>query len=244
MEHDDAPRGRVLTRRELVTLLGASSAALVSGAAFGAPWLLQHLSLPDCIARPQQTEGPYFSDERLNRSDIRSDPKSGAISAGVPLALGFVVSRMTRGRCEPLSGAQIDIWHCDALGNYSDVSDRRFDTVGQKFLRGYQVTDGAGHVAFQTIYPGWYPGRTVHVHFKVRVPAGAKRAAEFTSQLYFEDDLTDRVHARPPYSRKGQRTIQNADDGIFRQGGGQLVLAPRPVADGFDATFSLGLQLE
>lgn len=244
MDRDDSPIGRLLSRREVVALLGVSSAALATGAAFvphgrrpGSP------SFPSCVARPQQTEGPYFVDGRLNRSDIRSDPATGAVSPGVPLALSFLVSRITGGGCEPLPEAQVDVWQCDALGVYSDVSDPGFDTVGRKFLRGYQVTDPAGRAAFRTIYPGWYPGRTVHIHFKVRVPAASTRAAEFTSQLYFDDALTDRVHALPPYSGKGSRTVRNSGDRIFRRGGDHLLLGPEAVGDGYEATFSLGLQL-
>lgn len=245
MDGDDTPVGRLLTRREVVILLGMSGAAVAGGAAFGRPRQPRpSASLPSCVARPRQTEGPYFVDEHLHRSDIRSDPASGATSAGVPLTLSFLVSRMTAGGCEPLSKAQVDVWQCDAMGIYSDVLDPRFDTVGRKFLRGYQVTDSAGRAAFRTIYPGWYPGRTVHVHFKVRVPVSSRRSAEFTSQLYFDETVTDRVHALPPYSTRRQRTVRNTGDAIFLDGGDQLLVAPRAVADGYDATFSLGLQLD
>lgn len=244
MDGDDTTIGRLLTRREVVGLLGASTAALATGATL-VPNRRMPLppSLPSCVARPEQTEGPYFVDERLNRSDIRSDPSSGVVSPGVPLALSFVVSQITQAGCEPLPEAQVDVWQCDASGVYSDVSDPGFDTVGEKFLRGYQLTDQAGRAAFLTIYPGWYRGRTVHVHFKVRTPAASTRAAEFTSQIYFDDAVTDRVHALPPYSGKGQRTVRNTDDRIFRRGGNQLLLTPQAVGEGYEATFSLGLQL-
>ncbi|MGH7477333.1 MAG: intradiol ring-cleavage dioxygenase [Longimicrobiales bacterium] len=245
MDRDGAPVGRLLTRRELLALVGVSGAALAAGAAFLWPRRPRAAeAFPSCVARPEQTEGPYFVDERLNRSDIRSDPTSGAVSAGVPLALTFLVSRITRGSCEPLPAAQVDLWQCDAAGVYSDVADPGFDTVGQKFLRGYQLTDAQGQAVFRTVYPGWYAGRTVHLHFKVRVPASATNAAEFTSQLYFDDALTDRVHALPPYSAKGQRNRRNRDDGIFRRGGDQLLLAPQAVGEGYEASFSLGLQLD
>lgn len=242
MHRDDTPVGRVLTRRQAVALLGASGAAMATGAGF-TPARALGRSWPSCVARPEQTAGPYFVDERLNRSDIRSDPATGAVSAGVPLALSFLLSRITSAGCEPLPGAQIDVWHCDASGIYSDVRDPGFDTVGQKFLRGYQMTDGEGKAAFRTVYPGWYPGRTVHVHFKVRVSLGVASAAEFTSQLYFEDALSDRVFARAPYADRGGRRSRNADDGIFRRGGDQLLLEPRKAGDGYEATFALGLQL-
>lgn len=245
MDNDDAPVGRLLSRRDALALLGVSTAALAAAAALFPRRRLDAAGpLPSCIARPEQTEGPYFVDERLNRSDIRSDPSSGAVSEGVPLALTFAVSRIASGACEPLDGALVDVWQCDARGIYSDVRDPTFDTTGQKFLRGYQVTDAAGRASFLTIYPGWYPGRTVHIHFKVRVPGESNRASEFTSQLYFDDALTDRVHALAPYSAKSGRRVRNAGDGIFRRGGDQLLLDPQPADDGYAATFSLGLQLD
>lgn len=242
MDRDDVPVGRLLTRREMLALLGGSGAAVAGGMALFDPRRLTR-PLPSCVVRPEQTAGPYFVDEHLNRSDIRPDPASGAVSAGVPLALTFLISRVDRGTCEPLPGAQVDVWHCDALGVYSDVQDRGFDTRGQKFLWGYQVTDGRGHATFHTIYPGWYPGRAVHIHFTVRTPAGAARASEFTSQVYFDDALTDRVHAAPPYASKGAGRQPNAADGIFRRGGEQLMLAPETAGEGYAASFALGLKL-
>jgi protocatechuate 3,4-dioxygenase beta subunit len=91
-------------------------------------------ALPACIFRPELTEGPYFVDEELNRSDIRSDPATGAIKPGTPLALTFQVSQVANAVCSPLAGAKVDVWHCDALGVYSDVSDPIFNTTGQKSL--------------------------------------------------------------------------------------------------------------
>jgi protocatechuate 3,4-dioxygenase beta subunit len=194
--------------------------------------------------RAGQTEGPYFVDERLNRSDIRSEPGTGAVKQGVPLRLMLQVNRGTANACSPLAGAIVDIWQCDALGVYSDVRDTAgmFDTRGQKFLRGYQVTGSGGAAEFITIYPGWYPGRTVHIHFKVRTSLNAG-AYEFTSQLYFDDALTDQVHLRSPYSTKGRRTTTNSGDGIYRNGGSQLLLAPVAEGDGYAATFALTLQV-
>ena len=195
-----------------------------------------------CVVRPEQTEGPYFVDERLNRSDIRSDPSNGFVKDGVPLAITFAVQRIDGSSCVPLAGVLVDIWHCDALGVYSDVQDPGFNTVGQKFLRGYQVTDANGAASFVTIYPGWYQGRTVHIHFKLRTDPDAAQGFEFTSQLYFDDALTDIVHAQQPYAAKGQRTLRNSGDGIYRNGGSQLLLAP--TADGmggYTASFDIAL---
>ena len=155
----------------------------------------------------------------------------------------MAVSGLKGTSCEPVSGAHVDVWHCDAAGLYSDVHDPHFDTIGRRFLRGYQLTDVSGVARFQTIYPGWYPGRTVHIHFKVRTDPASHRGFEFTSQLYFDDALTDQVHALAPYSGKGQRGGRNRDDRIFVKGGDQLMLAPTAHEGGYTATFAIGLQL-
>jgi protocatechuate 3,4-dioxygenase beta subunit len=198
-------------------------------------------TLPSCIVRPEMTEGPYFVDEMLNRSDIRPDPSTGEVKEGLPLQITMRVSQIGDA-CAPLAGAQVDIWHCDALGVYSDTTDPGFDTVGQKFLRGYQVTDAHGVAQFTTIYPGWYQGRTVHIHFKIRTDPNSEVGEEFTSQLFFDDSLTDQVHAQEPYAGKGQRTLRNDGDGIFREGGDQLLLQLTPTGEGYAATFDIGLQ--
>ena len=237
---NDAAIGRLLSRREAVRLLGCGMGWLIAGCIIPRSGAA---SEPICVFRPEQTEGPYFVDERLHRSDIRSDPTTGEVKSGVPFALTVALSRVDDARCRPLSGAQIDIWHCDALGIYSDVNDPGFNTIGRKFLRGYQIADAQGVAKFLTIYPGWYSGRTVHIHVKVRTAAGAKGAFQFTSQMYFEDSLSDRIHAGPPYGTKGTRTARNQDDRIFRRGGDQLILTPTQTADGYAATFAVGLQL-
>ena len=237
MGSDDGTIGRVLTRREALALLGAGGlAALGAGrpafaAASGA-----------CVVRPALTEGPYFVDVKLDRSDIRSDPADRTLRPGVPLHLTLRVSRLAAGACAPLAGATVDVWHCDAAGVYSDVTDRGGSTAGRKFLRGYQTTGADGLVAFTTIYPGAYPGRAVHVHFKVRADAGRGRAHEFTSQLFFDDALTDQVHARPPYAGAARR-MRNARDGIYRGTGGQLTLAAAPSGGGYAAAFDLALEV-
>jgi protocatechuate 3,4-dioxygenase beta subunit len=195
------------------------------------------------VVRPEQTEGPYFVDERLNRSDIRSDPSDRSVRPGAPLHLVFNVSRVEGSACTPLAGALVDVWHCDALGQYSDVVDRGFDTRGKKFLRGYQATDAKGAAEFRTIYPGWYQGRTVHIHFKIRTPPGAARTYEFTSQLYFDDAISDQVYAQAPYASRGRRTTRNEQDGIFRTGGAQLILPLTREGTGYAGTFAIGLQL-
>ena len=244
MDRDDAPVGRVLTRREALAGLGVSALALLDGRTRRAlAWTGSGRRVPACVVRPEQTAGPYFVDQKLNRSDIRSDPGSGVLKEGTPLHLVLAVSGLREGGCAPLAGAHVDVWHCDALGVYSGVEDPGFSTVGQSFLRGYQLTDDVGEARFRTIYPGWYPGRTVHIHFKIRTDPGAAQGLEFTSQLYFNDGLTSRVHSRMPYAAKGEQRDRNSDDRIFARGGDQLLLAPRTVGDGYVARFDVGLQL-
>ena len=238
MDFDDRQIGRMLTRREALRLLGATGMLLLLGCnqerqpAAGSGM---------CVVRPEETEGPYFVDEMLNRSDIRSDPTDGTIKEGAPLALTFRVKQMSGSSCAPLQGATVDVWHCDALGVYSDVSDPGFDTVGKKFLRGFQRTDASGIASFTTIYPGWYAGRTVHIHFKIRKSGASGSTYDFTSQLYFDDALTDRVHGAAPYSAKGQRTLRNSGDGIFAENGSQLLLAVTSSGAAYAATFDIAL---
>lgn len=263
MDNDDLPLGRVLSRREVLTLLGVGGAAALLGRqSFGQPGRggpggrrgpgggpgepggrpNQGLSATGngCFAKPELTEGPFFVDERLNRSDIRSDPATKTLSAGVPLQIVFQVHTFAGGGCGPLANAMVDVWHCDAAGLYSDV--RQNGTAGQKFLRGYQTTGKDGIARFTTIYPGWYRGRAVHIHFKIRATK-ENRNYEFTSQLFFDEKLTDKIHARVPYAATGQRDQRNDRDGIFREGGNQLLLSPTPEGAGYKATFDIGLQI-
>ena len=272
-EHDDdAPVGRVLSRRDAVRLLAMSGAAVIVGCERGAGAattdtaaalaggttsatstgsVASAVEVPACVVQPELTVGPYFVDRQLERSDIRIEPSTGKAVEGAPLALTINVSEVGGGKCAPLAGAMVDLWHCDAHGVYSAVNDRMSgtDASSQKFLRGYQVTDAKGKAAFTTIYPGWYRGRTVHIHFKIRSPAAAALADrrdgtyEFTSQLFFDEALSDRVFAQAPYAGKGQRDTTNARDGIFRDSGGQLMLAVAPSGAGYAATFDIGLDL-
>lgn len=161
---------------------------------------------------------------------------------GVPLNLIVKLSQVSSGgACAALTGALVDVWHCDALGLYSDVGAQ--GTLGQKFLRGYQLTDATGEARFTTIYPGWYPGRAVHVHFKVRTSPGSASGLEFTSQMFFDEALTDVVHAQAPYSSKGRRNTTNASDGIYQAGGSQVLFPLAPSGDGYTGTFNVGVRL-
>lgn len=252
VDSDDVQVGRVLSRREVLALMGgaallaacepvgpagtASASASPAAASPGAsaPTAAQpagSVAVPACVVRPQQSEGPFFVEEGLERSDIRSDPASGAVSQGAQLALSFNVLRVSGAACVPLPRGIVDVWQCDAAGVYSDVTGS-----SQKFLRGHQITDANGRASFTTIYPGWYGGRAVHIHFKIR--AGS---AEFTSQLYFDDALSDTVFQQQPYAARGQGRTRNANDGLFRNGGSDLLLNVRPSGSGYAATFDIGL---
>jgi protocatechuate 3,4-dioxygenase beta subunit len=142
-------------------------------------------------------------------------------------------------------GAIVDLWQCDAEGIYSDAKDPRyFDTTGKKFLRGYQVTDTKGMAKFTTIYPGWYPERTPHIHYKIRSPESAKAPYEFVGQMYFPERTSDRVYSKPPYAARGKRSVSNISDRIYnRDGGRQSMLVVTPVQDGYTGSFDVALDL-
>jgi protocatechuate 3,4-dioxygenase beta subunit len=261
MDNDDKPTGWILGRRDALKLLGVGGAAfLVSCTAPEATSTLVPTSVStlasstqapsttrvalDCVVRPELTIGPYFVDEQQNRSDIRSEPSDNSVREGVPLTFNINVASLGENSCTPIQGAQVDVWHCDAQGQYSGVSDQRFDTTGQQFLRGYQRTDAKGAVQFLTIYPGWYSGRAVHIHFTIRTTGANAADYQFTSQFFFDDTLTDQVHAVQPYAGKGQRDTRNDTDNIFNGGGEQLLLNLQgDTTNGYTGTMTIGLDL-
>jgi protocatechuate 3,4-dioxygenase beta subunit len=220
------------------TPLNAEAATAAAATPAQASPTADSAAVPDCVVKPELTEGPYFVDEKLNRSDIRSDPTTNAVREGIPLSLAFAVSQVGSGSCTPLKDAQVDVWHCDALGVYSDVTGN-----SEKFLRGYQLTDANGSAKFTTIYPGWYQGRTVHIHFKIRTKDASGQSYEFTSQLFFDDAFSDQVYTQQPYSQHSGRDTKNPADNIFQQSGGQLTLAAARSGDGYTATFPIGIDL-
>jgi protocatechuate 3,4-dioxygenase beta subunit len=234
--------GRYFTRRQALALIGATGASLcgiasIARAATGAT--------PACVVRPAQTEGPFFVDGELERSDIRFDARGGDARPGTPLRLKFNVAQIDGASCTPLAGAQVHVWHSDASGAYSDTGVHRAGAASTQFLRGYQLTDAAGAAQFLTIYPGWYGGRTAHIHFKIRLPAAPgsnTRGLEYTSQLYFDDALSDQVFAAAPYNSHGKRELHNADDFLYRNGGKQLMLDLRSDGPGYAGSFYIGVQ--
>ncbi|KPK16494.1 MAG: hypothetical protein AMJ62_05305 [Myxococcales bacterium SG8_38] len=156
-----------------------------------------------CIVYPQQTEGPYYLDLDTLRRDI-TEGKAGASLE--------VVLQVQRADCTPLADVALDLWHCDAAGVYSGFPGQigGLDTTGETFLRGTQLTDDEGIARFDTIYPGWYPGRTTHIHFKVHTST----FTEATSQLYFPEDVTAEIYETPPYDARGQKNTSNQADTI------------------------------
>jgi protocatechuate 3,4-dioxygenase beta subunit len=236
---DDSRSAWVLSRREILALLGAAG----TGAYLVAPDR-SHAQIPGVVVAPTLQEDPYFVDEKLNRSDIRSDPADKTVRPGMPLRLAVKVSQLSAlGVCAPLGGAVVDLWQCDAGGRYSDVLDKsgRFDTRGHKFLRGHQVTNAKGLVQFTTIFPGWYPGRAVQLHLKVRT-TGARRNANFSTPLYFDDALIDRMHAMSPYAVHGRRDTPNNQDELFLNGGQQLLVRVNQQKIGLAGSFELAIR--
>ena len=238
---DDAAIGRILTRRELLAKLGATGVVFTASSrmAWGLDAVAALAPVPSCVVTPEQTEGPYFVDEHLDRSDIRFDPSDGSVKPGLPLDLVLRIARVSSGGCMPLSGATVDIWHCNALGQYSDFPEEK--SAGKKFLRGYQATDASGTVRFTTIYPGWYRGRAVHIHFKIRSAATGGKVHDFTSQLYFDEAVTDQVHSQPPYAVHGLNRTKNLEDRIYLDHGDQLIPKLTRNASGYEAAFAVGL---
>jgi protocatechuate 3,4-dioxygenase beta subunit len=284
MDNDDRQIGRILSRREVLTLFGAAGAGMLVGCgpspsgsgtttvpvataateASTAPTVNAEAAtvvaldnnpaavataevgntavaassgttVPACVVRPELTAGPYYVDLDLVRSDIRSDSTTGAATAGTPLVLTFNVSQISNGNCTALPGATVEIWHCNAAGAYSGVSDPGFNTAGQNWLRGGQVTDANGVATFTTIYPGWYPGRAVHIHFRVLPDA----TRVFTSQLFFDDALSQQVFTQAPYVTRGSTpdTLNSADN-IYQD---LMLLTTTATAQGYAATFDIGI---
>jgi len=178
-----------------------------------------------CTLYPQQTEGPSYLDLDLLRRDITEG------RPGLPLRL---VVQVQDDACAPLKDVAVDIWHCDADGVYSGFPGQLggLDTSGQTFLRGAQVTGDDGVAEFDSIYPGWYPGRTTHIHFKVHTSS----VTEATSQLYFPEQVTAAVYATSPYQARGQKDTSNDSDGVARGALPPLAMMTGDLAAGYVGT--------
>lgn len=193
-------------RQALTAIAGAGLATLgMTGA---------HAATATCLSpNPALEEGPYFVEEKLFRSDIRPDPVTGAIQPGVLLTLSINIQNQSNSVCAPLTGAYVDVWQANWDGVYSDEAQE--NTTGVKYLRGYQITDDNGNVQFTTVYPGWYSGRTVHIHVRVRTYSGSTVLGDFETQTFFDDSITNIVHAEAPYNAHGTRDTTNATDRVY-----------------------------
>jgi protocatechuate 3,4-dioxygenase beta subunit len=171
------------------------------------------------------TEGPFYLDLDLLRTDVTEG------KPGTPLDLTLTVLDT---QCAPISNAAVDIWHTDAAGDYSGVQG----STGTTFMRGTQISGADGVVRFHTVYPGWYTGRTVHIHVKVHVA----NHEVHTGQLFFDDDQTDTAYRVSPYSSRDARDTRNADDSIFADGGKSSTLALTQSGSGYASAMNLGVR--
>jgi protocatechuate 3,4-dioxygenase beta subunit len=188
-------------------------------------------ALPICAVLPPSTAGPFPTLEQLDRRDITEG------YPGHPLRLGL---RVVDAACAPIAGAEVEVWHTDATGDYSSYADGgsgKDEGAGTTFLRGFQTAGDDGIVEFLTIYPGWYEGRAVHIHVRVRVDG----SEVLTSQLYFDDDYTAAIHATGEYAQFGPPDTTLADDGIAGDtatDGSRIILRAAPTERG-DGTLGL-----
>ncbi|MCB1337812.1 MAG: intradiol ring-cleavage dioxygenase [Maritimibacter sp.] len=225
-------------RRTLLMALAASPVAAAGVGAFPRAVRAEAAAIglvtPNvCLVAPETTEGPYYFDPALERSDVTEG------KAGVPMALTLQV---VDANCVPLEGARVDIWHCDAQGNYSGYatqgSDGTLDTQGETFLRGTQMTDGRGVAQFATIYPGWYRGRTTHIHYKVFLD----ETTVLTSQIFFPDALSEYLFLNvDAYMREATRDTVNANDGIAQAAGDGAYAAIREQSERYVAELVVGV---
>jgi protocatechuate 3,4-dioxygenase beta subunit len=255
-----ADRSDLLSRRQAMGLLAGLGAGVIAAACGGGSSSKSASSTTTtrttsagasgttasaaaCVLTPEVTEGPYYLDLEKLRSDI-TEGKDGA-----PLGLKLTVVDATG--CAPIKDAAIDVWHCDAVGVYSGFGKAgaggpgggrggsQSTTDDQTFLRGTQVTDADGLAQFQTIYPGWYTGRAVHIHMKVHVAGSVVQ----TGQLFFDDNLTDQVYRSAPYNSRGTPDVRNSADNIYRSAGAASAVLPVTPADrGYAGAITVGVK--
>lgn len=220
------------TRKSVLRLAGLAAAGLGMGAwkardADGGGPAAVESGAVSCVLTPEMTEGPYYiAGERVRRNITDGHP-------GTPLLLRLAV--VDASTCKAIKGAAVDVWHADAAGNYSGFGAGR---ASRTFMRGIQKTNANGIATFLTVYPGWYQGRTVHIHVKVHVSGSVVH----TGQLFFPDALTDRVYRKAPYNKRPNRTTRNANDSIFVNGGRKSMLAlSRRRAGGYLGKITMGV---
>jgi protocatechuate 3,4-dioxygenase beta subunit len=246
---------RVLRRRELLAALGAGAAAAAAaacGSSSTSPSTDTKAAASTtttttpvstnaaCAVSPTETRGPYPDTTGMinNSAFFRRDITEG--KPGIPLALTLTVVNVNSA-CAAVSGLQVEIWQCDATGNYSEYSQPGFNGTGQTFLRGVQTTDANGQVTFNTIYPGWYAGRATHIHVDVyRAGAIIK-----STQIAFPETVSSAVYASGVYASHGQNTqTTNANDNVFSDGvTNELATVSGSTAGGYTAMLNVGIQI-
>jgi protocatechuate 3,4-dioxygenase beta subunit len=222
-----------LTRRGSLMRLGGFAAALLGAGGWrleeeaeGAGPAAVASGAVKCVLTPEQTEGPYYiPNEHVRRNITDGRP-------GTPLLLRTTV--VDASTCRPIKRAAVDVWHADASGIYSGFGQ---GAGNRTFMRGVQRTDVHGLAAFRTVYPGWYPGRTVHIHVKVHIGGSVVH----TGQLYFPDAITDAAYRAAPYNRRPGRDTRNATDSVYRNGGKRSMLTVRKNANGYVAAITMGV---
>jgi protocatechuate 3,4-dioxygenase beta subunit len=225
--------GRRFTRRSSLVRAGGVVGALI-GAGIWKPDFSEGAGPESvasgalsCILAPEQTEGPYY----IPNEAVRRNISEGRAGTALLLRM-FVVNAST---CKPIKGAAVDVWHADASGVYSGFGQ---GSGNRTFMRGMQKTNANGLALFRTVYPGWYPGRTVHIHVKVHLGGNVVH----TGQLYFPDSVTDAVYRKAPYSGRPNRATRNADDAIYRNGGRRSQVTVRKSSGGvYVATITMGV---
>ncbi len=180
-----------------------------------------------CAVTPTETAGPFPSLSDIFRSDIR-ETKTGTV-----LTLTIRVVNASAG-CAPLANVNVEIWHVDAVGNYSQYGTQS----GLTYLRGIQTTNASGEVVFTTIYPGWYQGRATHIHAEVTIGSRSVKA----TQIAFPESVNNTVHGSGVYASRGTNPMSNLSDGIFSDSlSAEIVTPTGSPASGYTATFQIGI---
>ena len=214
----DEPSGSASTDTAAPTSQPTGSETTTAAATIAALTVADFEGLSTCTSTPSAGAGPFPNLDKLDRRDI------GEGYPGHPLRIGF---RIVDEQCAAIADARVEIWHCDASGDYSSYEDRgsgKDEGEGSSFCRGIQSADVEGIVEFQTIYPGWYEGRAVHIHLTVHI--GDEEV--LTTQVYFDEGYTSNVYAAAPYDEFGEPDTSHADDGLAGDpGAAQTLLSLR-----------------
>jgi protocatechuate 3,4-dioxygenase beta subunit len=244
-----------ISRRQAIGLLAAAGAGVMLGCGGGAKTVTTTTtstsstgtSSTSCTVTPEGEEGPYFVDDSatgFDRTDIRSNLDGSNIQSGIPFTLS-IYTYDSENSCAAMANVQVDIWHCNASGIYSaeDVED----TSGETWLRGYQITDANGLATFKTIIPGWYAGRTTHIHLRLRSTYDSTTTGGTnTTQLFFPQDVVDTINTTiSPYSAEGTNPTTNASDHVYsgETDGANLLTLGGDNTNGYTATIKINLPI-